>query len=311
MIFDEDFVKRIQQAIDSRDIEFLKSFVKPVSQREKKKPFFVSALMVPANRAKFLNKIDELEVDAVIVNLEDGVAKEEKEAALYAAMLFLSHIGQKRPYIVVRVNPIFEGGLREIELLNSVYPDGIRVAKVKGVEDIEDVKTVLDPDIDLHISVETKEAFLELPSFKDMGIAACYLGILDLLADLGISQGVVKISNPTVDYILAKFLTEAKAIGALAVSFVYQDFRRLDEFEEWCRYEKEMGFTSKVAISPDQARIINRIFSIDKNLLQRALYIKKRFEEMQKRGVTGFSDEKYGFIDEPVYKDALNILNQR
>jgi hypothetical protein len=29
------------------------------------------------------------------------------------------------------------------------------------------------------------------------------------------------------------------------------------------------------------------------------------------RSISGFSDEKYGFIDEPIYKDALLLLNKQ
>ena len=32
------------------------------------------------------------------------------------------------------------------------------------------------------------------------------------------------------------------------------------------------------------------------------------FEQNKKNGITGFSDERYGFIDEPIYKNAKQIL---
>jgi len=32
------------------------------------------------------------------------------------------------------------------------------------------------------------------------------------------------------------------------------------------------------------------------------------FEERRAEGITGFSDERYGFIDEPIYKGALALL---
>lgn len=57
-----------------------------------------------------------------------------------------------------------------------------------------------------------------------------------------------------------------------------------------------------------KAEIANEIFGISDTERERAEYIVKRFEEMQKDEVTGFPDKKYGFIDEPVYKGAKNLL---
>lgn len=35
------------------------------------------------------------------------------------------------------------------------------------------------------------------------------------------------------------------------------------------------------------------------------------FEEHASCGITGFVDERYGFIDEPIYKGALGILQYK
>ena len=38
------------------------------------------------------------------------------------------------------------------------------------------------------------------------------------------------------------------------------------------------------------------------------LEIVRLFEEHAVQGITGFTDERYGFIDEPIYKGALALL---
>jgi len=55
--------------------------------------------------------------------------------------------------------------------------------------------------------------------------------------------------------------------------------------------------------------IANNIFGIDQKALNRAMEIKEAFETHAKKGENGFMHEKYGFIDEPIYRDALNTLN--
>ena len=70
-----------------------------------------------------------------------------------------------------------------------------------------------------------------------------------------------------------------------------------------------MGYISKGALSPTQADDIHKYLGERSADIKRAEYIKHIFEEMSKKGIKGFSDEKYGFIDEPIYKGALAILN--
>ena len=69
-----------------------------------------------------------------------------------------------------------------------------------------------------------------------------------------------------------------------------------------------MGYTASSCISPTQALIVNQILSEDEKEIEKANYIVKIFEENRANGITGFSDEKYGFIDEPIYKNAKQIL---
>jgi citrate lyase subunit beta/citryl-CoA lyase len=63
-------------------------------------------------------------------------------------------------------------------------------------------------------------------------------------------------------------------------------------------------------MGPKQVEIANEIFSANKDELQRAKDIKKLFEDSSLMGINGFMSDKYGFIDEPIYKDALNILGR-
>ena len=307
MIFDTQTLQKIQQAIDSCDEEFFLQRLAP-KPREPKRVWIHSALMVSAHKAKHLNKLDELECDAAILNLEDGVAPKFKRVALLAAALFIQHAPTTAPMLVVRINPLDERGEEEIAFLNAYMPDAIRVPKVRSVEDVAKALGLIEEPIDVHLSIETKEAWRGFGGFGiEERVSTLYLGILDLLADLDIPQSILRLQNPTIDHILAKFLVEAKAAGLYPVSFVYQNYQDLEEFEEWCKYEKAMGYEAKACITPDQVKVVNRIFLWDR---QKALYIKERFERMSAQGVTGFVDEKYGFIDEPIYKDALNVLKR-
>ncbi|WP_187648243.1 HpcH/HpaI aldolase/citrate lyase family protein [Nitrosophilus labii] len=311
MIFEKSFIDELESLVEKKDLKAIEKYILKLKREKTKKIVYRSALMVSAHRPKHLNKLDSLEADIAIINLEDGVSKELKPTALRLTALFLSHIKRSDSLLVVRVNPLDNGGKEEIEYLNKFKPDAIRVPKVKTPKDVEKALELIDKEIDLHLSIETKEAFLNLESLRvNERVKVFYLGILDLLSDLDIFQQILEIKNPTIDHILSRFLVVSKASCVLPVSFVYQDYKNLNEFEDWCRYEKNMGYRVKGCISPAQVEIANRVFGLSKEILERAEYIKMRFEEMKNKGITGFTDEKYGFIDEPIYKDAVNILRK-
>lgn len=308
MIFTNHHLVEIEKAIQNSDETFFLSRLHKVRKREPRKGYFHSSLMVSAHNPYHLNKIDELSVDALILNLEDGVAPQLKRVALLTLCYFLQHLPQEVPLLIVRINPLHEGGKDEIALLNDFFPDAIRLPKVQNAQEVQKARELIDSSISLHASCETKNALHNIKDLIQAGSEVLYLGILDLLADLSLPQNILHLGNPTIDYILAKFLIDTRSAGGEAVSFVYQDYRDLAGFRDWCEYEKAMGFEAKVCIGPKQVEIVNRIFKrFDK---EKALYIKQRFETMAAQGVTGFYDEKYGFIDEPIYKDALQILKK-
>ncbi len=281
--------------------------VEPNRVRVERKNFH-STLMLSALNLKHLNRLDSLNADIAIINLEDGVAIEKKSEALKNSAIFLSHLKSSNSLITVRINELSVAS-DEIELLNIVKPDAIRVPKIKTPKDVEVALNLINEDIDIHLSIETKEALASLSQLKiDSRVKFVHLGILDMLESLEIPQSSLKINNPTINYILSKFLIDAKVADLKPVSFIYQDYRDIDGFREWCEFEKKMGFSAKGAISPAQVDIINEVFKISTKEIEKANYIKNKFEEMVKSGVSGFVDDIYGFIDEPIYKDALNVL---
>jgi len=295
---------------DNFDLEWLKGLViEPLRKREKIKNFR-SVMMLNPLKIDHINKLDELESDLVMINLEDGISKENKEKALYMAAVFISNLESSNTKVVVRVNPIKEGGLEEIKVLNKVKPDAIRVAKVREMEDIDDILEVLDDDIDLHLSIETKEAFNNLRYINMSGkVKVCYLGA-DLLNDLELPQTTLQFHNPTAEYIMSRFLVDARVAGVTPVGFTYQNYKDLEGFRNWCKLEKSMGYRAKSCLGPKQTKIANSVFMEEDWIIEKAKHIKKSFEEKAKEGESGFMDDDYGFIDEPIYKDALLTLEK-
>jgi citrate lyase subunit beta/citryl-CoA lyase len=291
----------------------LEAYSEHFGNRKKRKhtsKCFRSNMMLNPLNLKHLNRMDESDADMITLNLEDAIAPSRKSEALYNIALFLSHMKKSNSFIIVRTNPLNEGGAEEIAFLNDFAFDAVRVAKVKNQTEIAQILTLLSKDKELHISLETKEAFENLSRLRiDERLTTANLGILDLLTSLGLPQSIVTLNNPTIDYILSKFLVDAKTAGIHPISFMFQEYNDTDAFKAWCEHEKMMGFESKACMGPKQVQIANKVFSINKYELERARHIKEVFERNSANNINGFMDDKYGFIDEPIYRDSLLILN--
>jgi citrate lyase subunit beta/citryl-CoA lyase len=272
--------------------------------------YFRSALMLSAHNLKHLKKIPELSADCIILNLEDGVAPELKPLALKQCAATLSELTSSEKELVVRVNALDEGGMDEIRYLNDYRPDAIRIPKVRTIQDVNLALQLVDSAIDVHLSIETKEAWQNLSQLAtQQRVKVFYLGILDLFADLGLSQKLIAPTNETLHYMLSHFLITCKSIGVEPVSFVFQEYKNMERFDQWLALEKRLGYRSKGCISPAQVERVNAIFSPESDEIIKAKRIIELFHAHQKEGVTGFVDEEFGFIDEPIYKGACALIS--
>jgi len=268
-----------------------------------------SYLMVAGDKQKHLDKLPLLECDVAMINLEDGVFDKSFARELLKENFASSKMQFDNLKTVVRVNALDECADEDIKAINPLKPNAIRIPKIKTKEDVEKACKLIDKDIEIHLSIETKEAFENLKELKvDKRVTTVYLGILDLFESFGFAQSLIKLDNPTIEYILSKFLVESKLVGFYPISFTYQDYKNVQEFRAWCEKVKSMGYSAKATISPTQVAIVNEVFGYNESQIEKAKYIKEKFEEQKVNGCTGFVDEKYGFIDEPIYKDALLVL---
>ena len=200
-------LNKIKEAYDNRDIVALDELAIPGFRVINKKNNFKSVLMLSCNNIKHLCKIESLEAQCIMLNLEDGVSKEDKPFALVLAAIFISQIKKSDKKLVVRVNALDEGGYDEITYLNQFKPDAIRVPKIQNQDEVKNILALLNEEIDLHLSIETAQAWHNLSSLAvNKRVSVFYLGILDLFADMGLAQSLIDLQNPTIKYILSHFL---------------------------------------------------------------------------------------------------------
>ena len=298
MIFQD--LTKLNEIVENNDIKKAKSLIKPVKNINLINTKKRSALMVSGHQVKHLNKLDELKADIIILNLEDGVPKEKKEIAKYMIAIFLSHYQNPNKELVIRVNPLNESGIEEIKFFEKFNINAFRIPKVNSLEEIDNLFFLTNKD--LHISVETKELFLNLKNFYHHKIKAFYLGIYDLLNELNISHSALSLENPLIHRILSDFSIYSNYNNIHPIGFVYQQYKDLESFKKWCLLQKNIGIKGVGCITPAQVDIANKIFSED---LKFAKMIIERFEKEGPFTIDGL------YVDEPIYKNYLLLVKHK
>lgn len=271
-----------------------------------------TSLVINPTNPKHLAKIPSIEAQIAVINLEDGIADSKKEEALYLTIDALSSLKSSNAVICIRTNSInskyFEN---EIKAINALHPDAIRIPKLRNKEELIKIEEMLSPDIDIHLTIETKEAFHNISTLKtSKRVTTLFFGAIDLLEDLGLGSWMIETKSETLRYMMCKFVVDAKSFDFIPVSFVWQNYTDMDGFNEWLEIEKNMGFEAKACISPAQVKRANQFFSPSQKELADAAYIKDVFEKNEAMGVGGFKDERFGFIDAPIYKNAILTLKK-
>jgi len=294
MIFNN--IDLLEEIIKTNDFKKANSLIKENSfklAKTSKK----SVLMVSAHQIKHLNKIDEIKADVIMLNLEDGVPKDKKEIARVMIGVFLSNIKNIDKEIVIRVNALNEGGIEDIKFLDKFCFNAFRIPKVNSLEEIDNLFLLTNKEI--HLSIETKDAFFNLKEFTHPKITTFYIGIYDLLNELHLSHSIIDLNNPLIHKILSDFSLTCRYVNVTPIGFVYQFYKDLEGFKKWCLLQRNLGMSGVGCITPKQCEIANIVFSED---LDFAKMIVERFEKEGPFTIDGL------YVDEPIYKNYLNII---
>jgi len=243
-----------------------------------------SVLYVPATNAEALAKLPELACDAVIFDLEDAVAPNEKAAAREALRDHFKANPTAPKERVIRINPLAsEAGTEDLLAACACRPDAILIPKINTPRDIQDIDEALDEaDADLRIwaMIETPKAILNLGHIaelaRDRGARlVCFVtGTNDLAKEIGLK------ATPDRRYLspyLAQIVVAARAGGLDVLDGPHNDFRDHDAFAAECAEAAGFGFDGKTLIHPSQIEAANAAFAPEREALALAEKIRAAF----------------------------------
>jgi citrate lyase subunit beta/citryl-CoA lyase len=252
-----------------------------------------SVLYMPGSNARAIDKARSLPVDGVIIDLEDAVAPDAKEAARAAAVEAVKAGGFGGREVFVRVNGLdTPWGIDDFTAVAQAAPDAILVPKVSGPEILDRLGTrLLDThaatNIRIWAMIETPIAVLRaheiaaLARDSEIRLAGFVIGTNDLVKE---AQGrAVPGRAPLVPWLM-HCLAAARVYGLAILDGVYNDFRDIEGFTAECRQGRDMGFDGKTLIHPGQVERCNAVFSPDAEEIAQARRIIAAFDAPDNAG---------------------------
>ncbi len=263
-----------------------------------------SLLFVPANDARRRRRAWQSGADAVILDLEDGVAPDAKGAAREGLAAVLAERTPDGPLAVVRVNALdTEDGALDLEVIDGAAIDAVVVPKARP-ETLADVPG----SVPIVALIETAHAVLHADAVANAPrVTRLMFGPIDLAADLGADPG------PGGDELLLarSLVVLASAAAGLdgPIDGPFLDIDNLDGLRAETERARRLGFTGKACIHPGQLETVAELLAPSDGDVAWARQVTGAYEAglADGKGVVKLDGQ---MIDIPVARRAYAILER-
>jgi citrate lyase subunit beta / citryl-CoA lyase len=252
-----------------------------------------SVLFMPGSNARAIEKARTLKADCIVLDLEDSVAPDGKEAAREQVMAAVAAGGFGAREVVVRINGLDTAWwLEDVNAAARAKPDAILVPKVSSPGHLEDVaERFVDISADHKIRIwammETPLAVLQAREIAaaaldvETRLACLVMGTNDLAKE---TRARILPGREPMRLWLMTCVAAARAYGLDVIDGVYNDIRDADGLALECAAARDMGFDGKSVIHPDQIEAANAFFSPSAEEIAQARAIIAAFERPENGG---------------------------
>ena len=252
-----------------------------------------SVLYMPGSNARALEKARTLPADALILDLEDAVAPEAKEAARAQVGEALKQ-GFGRRMVAVRINALSTPwGEADLEAAAAVGPDAVLVTKVDSGADILEVGRRLarfkaPRELQIWAMMETPLALLHAGEIAaavrdDAGLrlACLVMGTNDIAKE---TRARLVPGRWPMHAWLSTCVAAARAYGLSILDGVYNGLGDAQGLRQECEEGRDLGFDGKTLIHPNQIEAANEAFAPSDSEIEEARAIIADFEAPENRG---------------------------
>jgi citrate lyase subunit beta/citryl-CoA lyase len=290
-----------------------------------------SCLSTPASSERFLAKAPTVAADMTFLDLEDAVAPGEKVGARAKAVDAIKNLSWDDRVLCVRVNAWDTkwtyGDVIEVVSGAGERLDEIMLPKVQSAAEVvalDLLLTQVEENSGLPIGHTGIEAQIEtvrgLINVEEICAASPRLetiifGPADFAAsmEMPVLTGGVQIPEYPGDhfhYVFSKILMAGRANGLQVIDGPFLYVRDLDALRDFAQRTRMLGYDGKWALTPDQAMVLNEVYSPTQEQFDRAFDILDAYRhatEEEGRGSVMFGDE---MIDEASRKMAVKFVTR-
>ncbi len=284
-----------------------------------------SWMFVPGHRQKMIEKALGLNVDAIMLDIEDGVAPAEKETARQQIAASLDgahaeHRGTRRgPVRYVRVNAVGHERMHA-DFAAVIRPglEGLALPKVETPDQVKTVEQILarrEPEmkipagsVRLLIAIESPRGLINAQAIATASprVIGLMFGAEDFGKELGLPVNREAEARDLI-YARSSLVVAGAAAHLQIIDGVWPDIKDAEGLHRYALQARRLGFTGMSLIHPGQIDTINAVFSPTKEEVAYAEQVVRAFEEAQARG-DGSVALGGQLIDLPIVERARRTL---
>lgn len=288
-----------------------------------------SCLSTPGSSDRFLAKAPTARADFSFLDLEDSVAPNEKAAARAKVVNAITTLDWDDRVLCVRVNawdtPWTYGDVIEVVGHAGTRLDEIMMPKVERAADVIAMDLLLTQveknaglppgHIGIEAQIETAQGLINVEEIcgASSRLESIVFGPADFAASIGMPVTTIDEtihdgpSNPF-SYVFAKILMAGRANALHVIDGPFLKVRDLEALRFAAEITASYGFDGKWALTPDQATVLNEVYSPSQALFDKSWDILDAYKvatEKDHAGAVMFGDE---MIDEASAKIANSFV---
>lgn len=266
-----------------------------------KPQFWQALLFVPAISEKNVQSAARHKPDAVILDLEDGVALSQKPAARAALRSHQKLLADAGIDCILRVNGGLTAMMEDLSAADAALLSAVMVPKCNERRGLENAAELLG-GTPLIALIETPAALPRLEMISHApNLCALMFGVEDYAANLGVSADSEAMNLPATLIAAAAAAAQLLPIG-LPGSLA--NFTNLAGFAAKVTRARALGFRAAAAIHPAQLPVIRAGFCPSPDDIDQARRIVAAYEQAG----AGATKLDGAMIDAPVVEQARRVL---
>ncbi len=275
-----------------------------------------SRLYLPGDQPKLQLNAGLHGPDGVILDLEDSVHANEKDAARLVVRNALRCVDFGDAERMVRINQL-PLGLEDLDAIIPERPDLVLIPKTETADQVAEVDTRIretlgepadgDPPIWIMPIVETAlgvENAFQIAAASP-AVVALTIGLEDYTADLGVQK---TLEGDESLYARGRLVNAARAARVQAIDSVFGDVGDEEGLRAWAGRSRGLGFEGMGCIHPRQIRPIHEAFAPSATEIEKALRVVAAFEDAEARGL-GVVSLGTRMVDPPVVLRAQRLVH--